>query len=224
LKNHLRANGIQQVDGILADLGVSSFQFNEEGKRGFSIRFNDPLDMRMNRSQKVSAKDVVNTYSEEDLARVFGKYGEVERPMRIAVEICKVRSKQPLATTFDLIETVKKFAPRNKEQKFYAQLFQAIRIEVNNEMDVLEKFLTQAAEVLKPEGRLVIMSYHSLEDRLVKNFMKRGNLDGSIEKDFFGNILKPFDEITRKPIVSTAEELELNPRARSAKLRIAVKR
>lgn len=224
LKNHLRANGITQVDGILADLGVSSFQFNEEGKRGFSIRFDDPLDMRMNRSQKLSAKEVVNTYSEEELARVFGKYGEVEKPMRVAVEICKVRSKSTLNTTFELIEAIKKFAPKNKDQKFLAQIFQAIRIEVNSEMDVLEKFLTQAAEVLKPGGRLVVMSYHSLEDRLVKNFMKRGNLDGSIEKDFFGNVLKPLDEITRKPIVSTEEELAVNSRARSAKLRIAEKR
>lgn len=224
LKNHLRANGITHVDGILADLGVSSFQFNEEGKRGFSIRFNDPLDMRMNKAQSLTAKEIVNSYSEEEIARVLGKYGEVEKPMRIAVEICKVRSKTPLNTTFDLIEAVKKFAPKNKEQKFYAQIFQAIRIEVNNEMDVLEKFLTQTAEVLKPGGRLVVMSYHSLEDRLVKNFMKRGNLDGTIEKDFFGNILKPFDEITRKPIVATEEELASNSRARSAKLRIAEKR
>lgn len=224
LKNHLRANGIMQVDGILADLGVSSYQFDEDGKRGFSIRFDDPLDMRMNQAQKVSAKTIINTYSEEELARVFGKYGEVEKPMRIAVEICKVRSKKAIETTFELIQTIEKFAPKKKEQKFYAQIFQAIRIEVNQEMEVLEKFLLQAAEVLKPNGRLVVMSYHSLEDRLVKNFIKRGNLDGSIEKDFFGNVLKPFDEITRKPIVSTEEELERNSRARSAKLRIAVKR
>lgn len=224
LKNHLRALGITQVDGILADLGVSSFQFDEEGKRGFSIRFDDPLDMRMNQSQGLSAKEVLNTYSEEELARVFGKYGEVDRPMKTALEICKFRSKQPLETTFDLIEAIKRFAPKNKEQKFYAQVFQAIRIEVNNEMDVLEKFLTQAAEVLKPGGRLVVMSYHSLEDRLVKNFMKRGHLDGTIEKDFFGNVLKPLDEVTRKPIVADEEELERNSRARSAKLRIAEKR
>lgn len=224
IKNHLRANGILQVDGILADLGVSSYQFDQSGNRGFSIRFNDPLDMRMNQSQPLSAKQVVNTYSEEQIAAVLGKYGEIERPMRIAVEICKIRSKQAINTTFDLIAAIEKFAPRHKEQKFYAQVFQAIRIEVNNEMDALEKFLLQAADMLKPGGRLVVMSYHSLEDRLVKNFMKRGNLDGTIEKDFFGNVLKPFDEVNRKPIGPTDEEMERNPRARSAKLRIAVKR
>jgi 16S rRNA (cytosine1402-N4)-methyltransferase len=224
LKNHLKANGIMQVDGILADLGVSSYQFDQSGNRGFSIRFDDPLDMRMNQSQPLSAKQVVNTYSEEQLATVFGKYGENERPMRIAVEICKVRSREAIKTTFELIEVIKRFAPRHKEQKFYAQVFQAIRIEVNNEMDVLEKFLVQAADMLKPGGRLVVMSYHSLEDRLVKNFMKRGNLDGTIEKDFYGNVLKPFDEVNRKPISPTTEEMEQNPRARSAKLRIAIKR
>lgn len=224
LKNHLRVLGIQQVDGILADLGVSSFQFDEAGRRGFSIRFDDPLDMRMNQSQPLSAKEVVNTYTEEQLARIFGKYGEVERPMKVAMEICKVRSKGTINTTFELNDAIRKFAPRNKESKFLAQIFQAIRIEVNNEMDVLEKFLVQAGEVLKPGGRLVIMSYHSLEDRLVKNFMKKGNLDGTIEKDFFGNVLKPLDEVTRKPITSDEEELERNSRARSAKLRIAVKR
>lgn len=224
LKNHLRAQGITEVDGILADLGVSSFQFDEEGKRGFSIRFDDPLDMRMNQGQQKTAKEVVNTYSEEELARVFGKYGEVDKPMRIAVEICKVRSQRKLKTTFDLIQAIEKFAPRNKEQKFYAQVFQAIRIEVNDEMAVLEKFLQQTAEVLKPGGRLVIMSYHSLEDRLVKNFIKRGNMDGKIEKDFFGNVLKPFDEVNRKPIVANEEELARNSRARSAKLRVAIKR
>jgi len=221
LKNHLRANGIQKVDGILADLGVSSFQFDEEGKRGFSIRFNDPLDMRMNQNQQLTAKQIVNTYAEEDLAVILGKYGEVEKPMKIAVAIVKSREEKKLQTTFDLIDTIRRFAPKNKEQKFLAQVFQAIRIAVNDEMHVLERFLLQTEEILNPGGRLVVMSYHSLEDRLVKNYIKRGNFEGKVEKDFFGNILKPFDEINRKPIVPNEEELVSNPRSRSAKLRIA---
>jgi 16S rRNA (cytosine1402-N4)-methyltransferase len=220
LKNYLRSLGIEKVDGILADLGVSSHQF-DEGKRGFSIRTNDPLDMRMNQNGAFSAMNVVNEYEEEQLIKILRKYGEVTSPGKVAGTICRGRQATPIKTTGELIAVLQPIAPKFKEHKFFAQVFQAIRMEVNNELDVLEKFLLQTAEVLKPGGRLVVMSYHSLEDRLVKNYMKRGNLDGSIEKDFFGNILKPFSDVTRKPISPTEEEMELNSRARSAKLRIA---
>lgn len=222
LKNHLRMLNIDKVDGILADLGVSSHQF-DAGNRGFSIRSNDPLDMRMNQSGNFSAFNVVNEYEEEELIKILRKYGELTSPGKIAGTICRARQKAPIQTTGELMEALAPIAPKFKDHKFFAQVFQALRIEVNNEMDVLEKFLLQCPEVLKEGGRLVVMSYHSLEDRLVKNFMKRGHLDGSIEKDFYGNILKPLTEITRKPIVPTDEEIERNSRARSAKLRIAVK-
>lgn len=220
LKNHLRMLRIDKVDGILADLGVSSHQF-DAGKRGFSIRSNDPLDMRMNQQGDFSAYDIVNTYEEEALIRILRKYGELDAPGRIAGTICRARQKSAIKTTGELMEALGPIAPKFKDHKFFAQVFQALRIEVNNEMDVLEKFLVQCPEVLVPGGRLVVMSYHSLEDRLVKNFMKRGHLDGSIEKDFFGNVLKPLTEITRKPITPTEEEIAVNSRARSAKLRIA---
>jgi 16S rRNA (cytosine1402-N4)-methyltransferase len=222
LKNHLRALGIQGVDGILADLGVSSHQF-DEGNRGFSIRTDDELDMRMNQQGDLSAKVVVNTYEENDLIKILRKYGELDYPGKIAGTICRARQKKKIKTTGELIEVLATIAPKFKEHKYYAQIFQAIRMEVNQEIDVLEKFLLQTVDVLNPGGRLVVMSYHSLEDRLVKNFMKRGNLDGTIEKDFFGNILKPFTEVTRKPISPSESEIELNSRARSAKLRIAAR-
>lgn len=222
LKNQLRLLGIKQVDGILADLGVSSHQF-DEGSRGFSIRTNDVLDMRMNQRAVIDAKKVVNDYEIDDLISIFNKYADLPRAHKIAQEIIQVRNNGPLETTGDLMEAVKRFAPKFKENKFYAQLFQAIRIEVNNEMGTLEDMLKQTQEVLSPEGRLVVMSYHSMEDRLVKNYMKRGHLDGTIEKDFYGNVLKPFTEINRHPITASEEEIERNPRARSAKLRIAKK-
>ncbi|HLW30180.1 MAG TPA: 16S rRNA (cytosine(1402)-N(4))-methyltransferase RsmH [Brumimicrobium sp.] len=220
LRNQLRMLGISKVDGILADLGVSSHQFNEP-ERGFSIRSDEKLDMRMNQRSGESAFEVVNEYSEEDLMTMIGKYGEVKSPRRIAQAICLRRQSSPISTTGELIEVLEPIAPKFKENKFYAQVFQAIRIEVNDEMNVLERMLEQTAEVLKPGGRLVVMSYHSLEDRLVKNYIKSGSFDGKVEKDFFGNILKPFKGITRKPIVANDKELELNSRARSAKLRIA---
>lgn len=220
LKNHLRVLGIPKVDGILADLGVSSHQF-DDGKRGFSIRSNEPLDMRMNQQGAVTAATLVKQYDEEQLAAIFRKYGELDHPFKTAVELVKARSKSAIKTTGDLMEALGAVAPKYKEHKFFAQVFQALRIEVNQEMDVLEKFLLQTADVLKEDGRLVVMSYHSLEDRLVKNLMKRGNLDGSIEKDFFGKVLKPFEEVNRKPILPTEEEIQRNTRARSAKLRIA---
>jgi len=220
LKNHLKALGIPQVDGILADLGVSSHQF-DEGKRGFSIRSNDELDMRMNQFGALSAKNIVNEYTEEELIRIFRKYGELNAPGKAAGTICRARSNKKIHTTGDLIAVLEAIAPKFKEHKFYAQVFQAIRMEVNNELDVLEKFLEQTQDVIKPGGRLVVMSYHSLEDRLVKNYMKRGNFEGIVEKDFFGNILKPFVEVTRKPVSPAEIEIEVNTRARSAKLRIA---
>ncbi|HLV43031.1 MAG TPA: 16S rRNA (cytosine(1402)-N(4))-methyltransferase RsmH [Brumimicrobium sp.] len=220
LKNQLRMLGISKVDGILADLGVSSHQFNEP-ERGFSIRSDEKLDMRMNQRSGDSAFEVVNGYDEEQLVTMIGKYGEVKSPRRIAQAICLKRQAAPIATTGQLIEVLEPIAPKFKENKFYAQVFQAIRIEVNDEMNVLERMLEQTAEVLKPGGRLVVMSYHSLEDRLVKNYIRSGSFDGKVEKDFFGNILKPFTGITRKPLVASDEELEENSRARSAKLRVA---
>lgn len=220
LKNQLRMLGIQHVDGILADLGVSSHQF-DDGKRGFSIRADEPLDMRMNQQGEVTAATLVAEYDEEQLAAIFRKYGELDHPYKTAVELVKARGKRKIKTTGDLMEALAPVAPKFKDHKFFAQVFQALRIEVNQEMEVLEKFLLQTPEVLKPEGRLVVMSYHSLEDRLVKNIMKRGNLDGSIEKDFFGKVLKPFEEVNRKPIGPSEEEIQRNTRARSAKLRIA---
>lgn len=220
LKNHLRVLGFPLVDGILADLGVSSHQF-DDAKRGFSIRSNEVLDMRMNQAGDFTAAKIVQTYDEEQLAAIFRKYGELDHPFKTAVELVKARNKSKIKTTGELMEALMPVAPKFKDHKFFAQVFQALRIEVNQEMDVLEKFLLQTAEVLKPEGRLVAMSYHSLEDRLVKNLMKRGNLDGSIEKDFFGKVLKPFEEINRKPILPSEEEIQENTRARSAKLRIA---
>lgn len=222
IKNHLRILGITEVDGILADLGVSSHQF-DEGNRGFSIRTDDELDMRMNQQGTLSAKSVVNEYSEEDLIKILRKYGELDYPGKIAGTICRARSKGKIKTTGKLIEILETIAPKHREHKFYAQIFQAIRMEVNQEIEVLEKFLIQTPDILKAGGRLVVMSYHSLEDRLVKNFMKRGNLDGTIEKDFYGNVLKPLTEVYRKPISPTEEEILENSRARSAKLRIAAK-
>ena len=220
MNNHLRMMKIDKVDGILADLGVSSHQF-DAGSRGFSIRTDDALDMRMNQNGDFSAINVVNEYEEEELIRIFRKYGELNVPGKIAGTICRGRQKKTIQTTGELMDILNPIAPKFKEHKFFAQVFQAIRIEVNNEMDVLEKFLVQCPEFMAPKARLVVMSYHSLEDRLVKNFMKRGHLDGSIEKDFFGNVLKPLTEITRKPVMASEEENERNSRARSAKLRIA---
>ncbi len=220
LKNHLRVMGIKSVDGILADLGVSSHQF-DDAKRGFSIRSNEKLDMRMNQSGELTAQKIVATYDDEQLAKLFRTYGELDHPYKTAVELVKARSKKTIRTTGDLMEALMPVAPKHKDHKFFAKVFQALRIEVNQEMDALEKFLEQVPEVLKPDGRFVVMSYHSLEDRLVKNMMKRGSLDGKIEKDFFGKVLKPFEEINRKPISPTEEEIQRNTRARSAKLRIA---
>ena len=220
ISNHLRMMGIMHVDGILADLGVSSHQFDEE-TRGFSIRADAPLDMRMNKEGELSAEYVVNEYSERDLMNLFRTYGELSNARRITSEILKARAAKKIKTTAQLMEILGPCAPRYKEHKFFAQVFQAIRIEVNQELEVLEKFLLQMDDCIQPGGRLVVMSYHSLEDRLVKNYLKRGSIHGEITKDFFGNVLKPFSEINRHPIIPSEEEIERNTRARSAKLRIA---
>lgn len=220
LKRYLKLHGIKQVDGILADLGISSHQI-DEASRGFSTRGDAELDMRMDRSATKSAKTVVNEYEERELHKILGIYGEIRNAKSVAAAIVSQRFSKPFQTTFDLIELLKKFAPRGKEFKYYAQVFQAIRIEVNEEMAVLEDFLSQSAEVLKPGGRLVVMSYHSLEDRMVKNYINKGKVFGDVEKDFFGNELKPFGAVNRKPVTANQQELTENSRSRSAKLRVA---
>ena len=220
MKNFVQLYAGAKVDGILADLGVSSYQFDTPEK-GFSTRFEGRLDMRMNQNAPVDAANVVNTYEVAALASVFSRYGELKNAMAIARDIEQAREAQPLETTTDLKNAVAAHLPKGMENKVLAQIFQALRIEVNNEMEVLETFLGQCAEVLKPGGRLVVMSYHSLEDRLVKNFMRSGNASGEIEKDFFGRQNTPYILITRKPIVPSDEEIAENSRARSAKLRIA---
>ncbi|HRN40719.1 MAG TPA: 16S rRNA (cytosine(1402)-N(4))-methyltransferase RsmH [Vicingus sp.] len=218
--NYLKMYGIQQIDGLLADLGVSSHQF-DVGERGFSIRFDGPLDMRMSKSNLVTAAKIVNEYSEEDLVRLFREYGEINNAKKLVFEIVSKRMGSKFKTTTDLIEVAEKLVPGKMKNKYLAQVFQALRIEVNSELDVLKDLLMQSKEVIKPSGRLVVITYHSLEDRLVKNFLKNGSFSGELEKDFFGNQLVDFKLITRKPVTPSNEELQLNNRARSAKLRIA---
>ncbi len=220
ISNHLRLLGITKVDGVLADLGVSSHQFDEVN-RGFSIRGEAKLDMRMNQQADLTAETVVNEYSEEELLQVLRSYGEISNARKLVQQLISARLPQRIRTTGELIQVIEKCAPKHREHKYFAQVFQAFRIEVNNEMRVLEGFLNQCEQIIKPNGRLVIMSYHSLEDRLVKNYMKRGSLKGEITKDFYGNVLKPFTEVIRKPIIPNEEETTRNSRARSAKLRIA---
>lgn len=222
LKNNLRLNGVKQVDGILADLGVSSHQF-DAADRGFSIRFDADLDMRMDQISDVDARKVLSTYSEEDLHRIFGMYGEIVNAKTLAKTIVTARLTMPINTVAELKEVIKKLVPRGKEHKYHAQVFQALRIEVNKELEALQEFLLQTVDVLKAEGRLVVMSYHSLEDRLVKNFLAKGKFRGDVEKDFFGNEIKPFHVISRKAITADIQELVENNRSRSAKLRIAEK-
>ena len=223
MKNFLQLYCGGKVDGILADLGVSSYQFDTPEK-GFSTRFNGRLDMRMNQNAAVDASSIVNTYDVSSLASVFSRYGELRNAMSIADAITMAREVKPIETTDELKEAVARFLPRGSENKVLAQIFQALRIEVNEEMKVLEAFLSQCADVLNPGGRLVVLSYHSLEDRLVKNFMKTGNADGNLEKDFFGNQLTPYKLMTSKPIIPTDEEIQMNSRARSAKLRVEERR
>ena len=219
IKRYLRLHGIKKVDGILADLGVSSHQF-DEAERGFSTRFNAELDMRMNQEGSLTAKKIINEYSREDLANVLFKYGELHNSRQMASQIEKVRNEKEIHTSFDLVESIKKFLPPGKEHKILAQVFQALRIEVNDEMRVLEEFLIQTSELLHEGGRLSVISYHSLEDRLVKRFMKNGVFEGEPTKDFYGNFSKPFKPIG-KVISPSATEIKENNRARSAKLRVA---
>jgi len=220
LKNFLRYHHIEKVDGILADLGVSSHHF-DEAERGFSFRFDGLLDMRMNTKSPLTAAVLLNTYSEEQLADVFYLYGELRNSRKIAKAIVTERTAKPFNRIFPFVEVLKPFLSRVNEKKDLARVFQALRIEVNKEMEVLKSLLEQSREVLNPEGRLVVLTYHSLEDRLVKNFIRSGNFEGKIEKDFFGNILSPMKAINSKVIIADEAEVERNPRARSAKLRIA---
>ena len=222
LKRFLRLYGVKQVDGILADLGISSHQIDTP-ERGFATRFDADLDMRMDQQAAVSAKQILNSGTEQELHRILGMYGEITNARTVAMAIVSARANRPLQTINDLKTALQRFAPRGKENKFFAQVFQAIRIEVNEELTILKEFLAQMPEVLKPGGRLVVMSYHSLEDRLVKNYMNKGKFHGEVDKDLYGNELKPLQAITRKPIEASDEEVSRNPRARSAKLRVAEK-
>ena len=222
LKNNCRLHAAIPVDGVLADLGVSSHQFDRP-ERGFSIRFDADLDMRMDQSSSLTAKEVINSYAEEDLHRIFGIYGEIQNAKSLAKTIITARLNGSIETVAELKEAISRLIPKGKENKYLAQVFQALRIEVNQELEALQDFLMQAAEVLKVGGRLVVMSYHSLEDRLVKNFIAKGKFRGEVEKDFFGNQIKPFEQVSRKAITASDEEIKMNNRARSAKLRVAVK-
>ncbi len=222
LRAALRLRGVGEVDAILADLGVSSHHFDAT-ERGFSFRGEAPLDMRMNQRGGRTAANIVNGYDADSLARVLKEYGELDTTWKIASCIVRAREQQPIATTAQLVEAVKPCTPKRDESKFLTKLFQALRIEVNGEMEALKMALEQSLKVLKPGGRLVVISYHSLEDRLVKNFMRSGNFEGKIEQDFFGRQQTPFEVVTRKAIVPTAEEVERNPRSRSAKMRVAIK-
>ena len=222
LEKYLRLHRVKQVDGILADFGVSSFQLDAP-ERGFSIRFDGPLDMRMGPSASMTAAELLNSYWADELQRILGMYGEVKNARTLAQAIIQARTRKALETTQEFKEILNKLAPKHREFKYFAQVFQAIRIEVNQELAVIEEFLAQAPAILKPEGRLVIMSFHSLEDRLVKNFIKAGNVQGKEDKDLFGVVHRPLESVIRKPITASEEELKLNPRSRSAKLRIASK-
>jgi 16S rRNA (cytosine1402-N4)-methyltransferase len=222
LKNNLHFNGIKSIDGLIADLGVSFHQFDEPS-RGFTFRQDAPLDMRMNRSGKVTASHLLNTLDEKSLADLFYNYGELINSRRIASEIISFRTSKPLSTVKDIMDAVSRLAPYRQEHKFYAKLFQGLRIAVNHEIDFLKEMLEQALELLNPGGRLVVITYHSLEDRVVKNFIRTGNFEGEEKKDFYGNIETPFRIITRKGITPGEDELAANKRARSARLRIGEK-
>jgi len=222
MRNHLKMHGVDQVDGVLADLGVSSHQF-DDADRGFSIRQEARLDMRMNALSEVDAAKIVNEYEEYELSKMFFEYADLRNARKLARAIIVARDTTVIDTTTDLMQVLGVFAPKGKENQFFAKVFQALRIEVNDELGVLKELLSQCESVLKPGGRMVVISYHSLEDRLVKNFIKRGSFSGEMEKDFYGNVLKPFKEITRKPIIPEEQEINDNKRSRSAKLRIAEK-
>ncbi len=222
LKNFLRLHGVRRIDGLIADLGVSSHQFDVAG-RGFSTRMDGDLDMRMDQRGDVTAADLVNNLDEADLTRLLRLYGELSNARQMARDICSARKNAPITTTFGLREAVSRQLPRGMENKYLAMLFQALRIEVNGELEALREMLRQAAGLLVPDGRLVVISYHSLEDRLVKNFMKTGNFDGEPEKDFYGNLLRPLRPVSSKAVVPSADELARNNRSRSAKMRVAEK-
>ncbi|MFI3280849.1 MAG: 16S rRNA (cytosine(1402)-N(4))-methyltransferase RsmH [Rikenellaceae bacterium] len=222
LRGALRLRGVNEVDSILADLGVSSHHFDAV-ERGFSFRGSAPLDMRMNQRGKLTAADVVNRYTNEELIRILRDWGELPTPFKIANCLERARAQAPITTTAELVAAVAPCTPKKDESKFLTKLFQALRIEVNGEMEALKMALEQSLKVLKPGGRLVVISYHSLEDRLVKNFMRSGNFEGKVEKDFYGHSQTPFELVTRKAIAPSAEEIERNPRSRSAKMRAAIK-
>lgn len=222
IRNFLRYYGLEQVDGILADLGVSSHDF-DVAERGFSFRFSGMLDMRMNRDAKLTAADIVNGYELEKLTRIFREYGELKNAFRLAKQLIAVRQTTAIKTIDQFKEAIASCVPKKNESKYLAKVFQALRIETNRELDVLKDFLEQSAELLKPGGRLVVITYHSLEDRLVKNFIKAGNFEGKQEKDFYGNVTSILTAVNRKLIIPDEDEIARNPRARSAKLRIATK-
>ena len=222
LKNSLRMYGVKEIDGLLADLGVSSHQFDVPD-RGFSTRFDADLDMRMDQNSDLNAAQILNAYEQDELRNILKHYGELKRPGTIARVICEAKEDRPIETVQQLKALLKPFAPKMQENKFFAQVFQALRIEVNDELNALKEMLTQAQEILKPGGRLVVISYHSLEDRLVKNLIQKGNFEGELEQDFYGNKLLSFKKISRKPILPTEQEIQRNNRARSAKLRVAEK-
>lgn len=223
IHNHLLHQGYGEgIDGILADLGVSSHQF-DTAERGFSFRYEAPLDMRMNQEAPFTARDIVNGYEQEDIERILRLYGEVDNSRRIAQLICKARETAEISTTGELGKAIGSALPKFAEHKFLAKVYQALRIEVNQEMKSLEKFLSGAAKSLRTGGRLVVITYHSLEDRMVKNFIKTGNVEGKVQKDFYGNSTAPLAAVNRKPILPAEEEISINTRARSAKLRVAEK-
>ena len=220
LKNWMRYHGVDGIDGLIADLGVSSHHFDDE-TRGFSFRFDAPLDMRMNKRDGMTAADVLNKYDEARLADVFYLYGELKNSRRIASAIAKARASKPLATTQDLIDATAQLLKREREKKDMAKVFQALRIEVNHEMDALKEMLAAATELLKPGGRLSVITYHSLEDRMVKNVIRTGNAEGTVKQDFYGRVSTPYTAVNNKVITPSEAEQEDNPRSRSAKLRIA---
>lgn len=223
LRNFMRYYGVEQLDGILADLGVSSHHF-DDSERGFSFRFDGKLDMRMNKRAGMTAADIVNTYDEEKLADVFYIYGELKNSRKLAATIAKARQQKQITTIGEFLDIIKPLFVREREKKELAKVFQALRIEVNHEMEALKEMLYEATDLLKPGGRLVVITYHSLEDRMVKNLIKAGNIEGKVEQDFYGNVQSPFRAVNNKVIVPTDEEVNQNPRSRSAKLRIAEKR
>ena len=223
IHNHVLNQGFKEgIDGVLADLGVSSHQF-DTAERGFSFRYEAPLDMRMNQEAELTAADIINNYEQEELEKILRLYGEVDNSRRLAQMICKAREASPIQTTGELGKAIESALPKFAEHKFLAKVYQALRIEVNQEMRSLEKFLSGAAAALKPGGKLVVITYHSLEDRMVKNFIKAGNIEGKVEKDFFGNSKAPLKAVNKKPILPQESEIAANTRARSAKLRIAEK-